>query len=69
MADVILYTATGCNVSDRARAGLTAEGVDFEERNVMHNKQWYDDVLKQTIFVPMLVRDGKVSIGWKGRAG
>ena len=69
MADVILYTATGCNVCDRARADLTAEGVDFEERNVMHNKQWYEDVLAQTIFVPMLVRDGKVSIGWKGRAG
>ncbi len=66
---MIIYTTNGCDVCDRARADLIAEEADFEERNVMHNKEWFDEVLKHTIFVPMVVRDGQVEIGWRGRTG
>jgi glutaredoxin len=66
---LILYTTNGCDVCDKARAELTAEGTEFEERNVMKNKEWFDDVLKHTIFVPMVVRDGQVEIGWRGSVG
>ena len=66
---LILYTTNGCDVCDKARAELTAEGTEFEERNVMQKKEWFDDVLKHTIFVPMVVRDGKVEIGWRGTVG
>ena len=66
---VILYTTPNCATSDRARADLLAEGVDLEERDVMKNKQWYDEVLKHSIWVPVVIRGGKVSIGWKGRTG
>jgi arsenate reductase-like glutaredoxin family protein len=65
----ILYTAPNCGVSDWARADLTAEGVDFEERDVMKEKAWFDEALKHSIFVPILIRDGKVEVGWKGRVG
>ena len=70
MADkLILYTTNGCDVCDRAKAELEAEGTDYEERNVMRDKAWFDEVLKHTIFVPMVVREGKIEIGWRGAVG
>ena len=66
---VYLYTTPECGVCDTARAGLRAEGVDFEERDVMKKKEWFDDVLKYTIFVPLILRGDKVEIGWKGAVG
>jgi len=66
---VILYTAPGCNTSDRARADLTAEGVDLEVRDVMARKEWFDEALRHSIFVPVVIRGEKVEIGWKGRVG
>ena len=67
---VILYTAPNCGTSDQARADLLAEGFDLEERDVMKNQQWFDEALRHSIFVPIVIRqDGKVEIGWKGRVG
>jgi glutaredoxin len=66
---VILYTAPHCGTSDRARADLLAEGVDLEERDVMQRREWFDEVLRHSIWVPVVVRGGKVSIGWMGRTG
>jgi glutaredoxin len=59
---IILYTTPNCSGCDRARDQLTAEGVDFEERNVMARQEWFDEVLKYSISVPVLVRDGQVKI-------
>lgn len=66
---LILYTTPGCDVCDRARADLTAEGVEFEERDVMKNKEWFDEALKYSITVPILIRDGKAEVGWQGAYG
>ena len=66
---VILYTTNGCDVCDVARAELTQEGTDFEERNVMKEKAWFNEALKHSIFVPIVLRGDKVEIGWKGRVG
>ena len=66
---LIIYTTNGCDVCDRARADLIAEGTEFEERNVMQEKAWFDEVLKYTIFVPMVVRGDKIEIGWRGAVG
>ena len=66
---LIIYTTNNCDVCDRARAELLAEGTEFEERNVMQDKAWYDEVLKHTIFVPMVVIGDKVEIGWRGAVG
>ena len=43
---LILYTTPNCSACDNAIADLTADGVDFEERNVMKSKEWYNEVLK-----------------------
>ena len=66
---LILYTTTNCSACDAARADLTADGVDFEERNVMVKQQYYDEVLQYSISVPVILKDGKVEIGWKGDLG
>jgi glutaredoxin len=66
---VILYTTPGCDVCDTAREDLTEEGVAFEERNVMKNKAWFDEALSHSLFVPIVVRNGAVEIGWKGVVG
>ena len=66
---LILYTTNGCDVCDRARADLIAEGTEFEERNVMKSREWFDDVLKHTIFVPLVVRGDEIEIGWRGSVG
>jgi glutaredoxin len=66
---LIIYTTPNCSACDRAIADLTADGTDFEERNVMKNKQWYDEALQYAITVPIVLRDGKVEYGWKGNIG
>ncbi|HLG11590.1 MAG TPA: glutaredoxin domain-containing protein, partial [Dehalococcoidia bacterium] len=66
---LIIYTTPNCSACDRALADLAADGVDFEERNVMKNKQFYDEALKYAITVPIILREGKVEYGWKGNIG
>jgi glutaredoxin len=66
---LIIYTTPNCSACDRALADLTADGVDFEERNVMKSKQFYDEALKYAITVPIILREGKVEYGWKGNIG
>ena len=66
---LILYTTTNCSTCDTARADLKAEGVDFEERNVMVKQEWFNEVLKYSVSVPVILRDGKPEFGWKGDMG
>jgi glutaredoxin len=66
---VILYTTPNCSACDRARADMTADGVDFEERSVMARQEWFDEVLKYSISVPVIIRGEKVEYGWKGDMG
>jgi len=56
MADkLIVYTTPNCSACDFAVEDLTKDGVDFEERNVMKDKKFYDEALKYAITVPILV--------------
>ena len=67
---LIIYTTPNCSACDQAIADLTAEGADFEERNVMKNKAWYDEALKYAVTVPIVIQPGgKVEYGWKGNIG
>jgi len=66
---IILYTTPNCSACDTARADLTADGVAFEERSVMARQEWFDEVLKYSISVPVLVRGDRVEVGWKGDMG
>jgi glutaredoxin len=68
-ARVILYTAPNCGTSDRARADLASDGVDFEERNVMTRQEWYDECIAFSITVPVINWGDRVEVGWKGSYG
>jgi glutaredoxin len=70
MADkVILYTTPNCSTCDVAREELAAEGVELEERNIMTRQEWFDEAMRYSISVPIILREGKVEIGWKGDHG
>jgi glutaredoxin len=69
VARVILYTAPNCSTSDRARADLRAEDVDFEERDVMAKQEWFDECIGYSIFVPVVLWGDRVEVGWKGAVG
>ena len=66
---IILYTTPGCDVCDAARRDLKSDGVEFEERSVMKNQAWFDEALSYSISVPILVRNGRAEVGWKGAVG
>jgi glutaredoxin len=67
---LIIYTTPNCSACDNALADLTADGVDFVERNVMRDKQFYNEALKYSVSVPIIINpDGKVEYGWKGNHG
>ena len=69
MADLIIYTVPTCSTCARAVEELTAEGIDFEERDIRTSEQWYEEASRLSISVPILLRDGRVEIGWKGDMG
>lgn len=69
MADLVIYTLRTCPTCDRARRDLTAEGIDFEERVIDDNAQWFDEASRLAITVPILVRGDQVEVGWKGEMG
>lgn len=69
MADLIMYTLRTCPTCERARRDLTEEGVEFEERVIDDNAQWFDEASRLGLTVPILVRGDKVEIGWKGEVG
>ncbi len=44
--------------------------MDFEERLVDDNAAWWDEALKYSFSVPVIVwSDGDVEIGWQGEHG
>ena len=67
---VIVYTLRNCDVSDKAVKALTARGVDFEERRVDQNADWWDEALNYSMAVPIILwENGDVEIGWEGEHG
>jgi glutaredoxin len=61
-AKTILYTTPNCSGCDRARERLIAAGEEFEERSVMARQEWFDEVLKYSISVPVIVRGDRVEV-------
>jgi glutaredoxin len=69
VADLVIYTVPTCATCARAVRDLTADGVDFEERDIRKNDQWLEEASKLSISVPILVRGSRIEIGWKGDMG
>ena len=68
MADRIMYVKPRCPYCDAARKALTADGVDFEERDATANPQWREELFSHTPqgVVPTIVGPDGVSVGWQG---
>ena len=69
MPKLIIYTVPTCSTCARAVDELTGEGVEFEERDIRKNDEWYEEASRLSISVPILVRGNKIEIGWKGDMG
>ena len=69
MAQMIIYTLTSCPTCAHAKRDLDADGVPYEERKIDENGAYYDEALELGFSVPIIVRDGKVEVGWKGEPG
>ena len=69
MTDVKLYTKTGCPYCAAAIQHYTDSKIPFEEINVSERPEMKDAVLKLTNgqrAVPVIVENGKVTIGFGG---
>ena len=67
---VTVYTLKNCEVSDKAVVALRGRGVDFEERRVDENADWWEDALDYAMAVPIIIwEDGRVELGWDGEHG
>lgn len=70
MSNVIMYTLRNCPTCDKARDALVQRGVEFEERRVDENEEWWEEALKYAFSVPVIVwGEGDVEIGWEGEHG
>ena len=70
MSGVIFYTLRNCPTCDKARAALSERGVEFEERQVDTNEEWWEEALKYAFTVPVIVwGEDDVEIGWQGEHG
>ena len=66
MAKPIVYTLRTCHACVTLREDWTAEGIEFEERQVDGNQAWLDEALSYGDIVPIVVHDdGRVEVGYK----
>ncbi len=63
---VIIYTVDGCPFCKRAKALLTAEGVQFEEKELSHNEHFADELVQLTghALVPVTLIAGETITGF-----
>jgi glutaredoxin len=67
---VVMYTLRNCPTCDKAREALNERGVDFEERMVDENEDWWEEALNYAFTVPVILwENGDVEIGWEGEHG
>ena len=70
MSNVIMYTLRNCPTCDKARAALSERGVEYEERRVDDNEEWWEEALKYAFTVPVIIwGEGDGEIGWDGEHG
>ncbi len=70
MSSVIIYTLRKSPTCDKARAGLSERGIEYEERRVDDSEEWWEEALKYAFTVPVIIwGDSDVEIGWEGEHG
>ena len=66
-----MYVKPGCPYCQTARDGLSAEGLEWEERDATTRADWREELMrhsKSSGMVPTVVVDDEVEmVGWQGR--
>jgi thioredoxin reductase (NADPH) len=69
MAEIVLYSSTGCSYCAKIKQDLKQWGYDYVERNVTENPDYFNDLHEQNIFsVPVVLINGKTFIGYRPNA-
>jgi glutaredoxin len=66
----IMYVKPGCPYCQQARDALSAEGLDWEERDATTDRGWRAELMEHSNgrgVVPTIVAPGGVTVGWQGR--
>lgn len=63
----IMYVKPGCPYCQAAREGLTAQGIEWEERDATARDDWKKELFEVSPrgVVPTIVGD-EVTVGWEG---
>lgn len=63
---IVVYTSTGCNYCAKIKAELKQWGYDYEERNVIENKEYFNDLHEKGIYsTPVTFIDDQAVIGYR----
>ncbi len=67
MKKIIIYTTDLCPFCKSTKEWLTAEGYEYEERNVQKNPDYRNEMLEKSgaMTVPILDIEGSIIIGFK----
>lgn len=66
MRKAIVYTSTGCPYCEKIKKDLKSWGVEYEERNVTENPDYFNDLHEKGIFsAPVTFIDGESFIGYR----
>jgi glutaredoxin 3 len=64
-----MYMKPGCPYCQAAREGLSAQGLEWEERDATVNPAWRAELMEHSRgsgVVPTIVAPDGVSVGWQG---
>ncbi len=67
---LILYTKTGCGWCEEALHFLSSNRVEFEERNVLENPEFFEELITKSsqAMTPTIDLDGKILANTDARA-
>lgn len=66
MAEIIIYSSTGCPYCEKMKKEFKEWGFDYEERNVTENPDYFEDLHEQGMFsTPVVFIDGEAFIGYR----
>ena len=65
-----MYVKPRCPYCQQARDALSAEGVEWEERDATLNREWKAELMEHSHgsgVVPTIVGPDGVTVGWEGK--
>jgi glutaredoxin len=68
MSERVMYVKPACPYCQAAREGLTAQGLDWEERDATTSADWKRELFEHSPrgVVPTIVGPEGTTVGWEG---